>query len=203
MEIYWAEQVVAADLRVEQWTPVLISSLNNGRMTWRLTETHYTCIVTELHCQKHISSSSSFLFQHLLCVLAPQALVSQKWTVKLWAAPRAQPRGVKWASHCWTFGQELNKSSLSGFNSFHTNVVIILTSVPDCSKREKIIILQLDAIAESQTMGNHAESSENMSFLFISDINLRENQVLVLVISVAIFHLRSVETVGFSCLLNH
>ncbi len=73
---YWTEQLVAADLCVEQWESVLISGLNNGRMTWSLTDTHtrsgriYTAdrrgsFREQRHCQKtspHLPFSSSNIF---------------------------------------------------------------------------------------------------------------------------------------------
>lgn len=89
---YWAQQPVAADLCGEQWELVLISCLNNGRMTWSLTDTHRAAgsILQTGEASSHsnntaknISSSSFFLFQPLLCVLAPLALITQKLTVKL------------------------------------------------------------------------------------------------------------------------
>lgn len=86
----WAEQpVAAADLGVEQWEPVLISGLNNGRMTETrraagsaLAADRRRSSAARRRCQKNISSSSFFPFQLLLCILAPLALITPNFDSK-------------------------------------------------------------------------------------------------------------------------
>lgn len=67
---YWAEQAAAADLSVEQWESVLISGLNNGRMTWSLTDSERAAGST-LQTGEAASQSNNTAKKHLCVFLFP------------------------------------------------------------------------------------------------------------------------------------
>lgn len=127
---------IAPDLSVEQWKYVLISGLNNGRMTWSLTKTHRAAGST-VQTGEAVSQSKNTAKKHLIFLFplptsfmcsgtsgTHKSKVSSQTLSSTVSTALSIERSQSLLKN-WAWAKKKQKSSREGVNSFYPNAVHI------------------------------------------------------------------------------